>query len=264
MKQQAGAFTPASLTLSVVTAAVAESSIPQGIPVRRAMGMGAVSAVCLCILSAMAATVLQGKALSRAVRLALTAGFFLELLQTIGQAQRLCTAEFSSMALIGFLPLLLWAGWHIRPGGWNASARVLWWFAGAGGVICLLGLMGQMHWYRLLPSVQTVHLAWRVPVYAEYFAGAILCNARAVRCTVWLPVWSFAVQAAVLLGNALLFGSGTYPQMELLRAWSGGTFSRMDALLLLFWLLCAVCRAAMLCAAIRLLWQPRTEPGVQP
>ena len=80
---------------------------------------------------------------------------------------------------------------------------------------------------------------------------------------VWLPVWGFAVQAAALLGGALLFGSGTYPRLELLRAWSGGSFSRMDALLLLLWLLCAVYRAAMLCAAIRLLWQ-QPEAEVQP
>ena len=73
----------------------------------------------------------------------------------------------------------------------------------------------------------------------------------------------FAVQAAALLGGALLFGSGAYPRLELLRAWSGGSFSRMDALLLLLWLLCAVYRAAMLCAAIRLLWQ-QPEAEVQP
>lgn len=53
------------------------------------------------------------------------------------------------------------------------------------------------------------------------------------------------------------------PRLELLRAWSGGSFSRMDALLLLLWLLCAVYRAAMLCAAIRLLWQ-QPEAEVQP
>ena len=87
-----------------------------------------------------------------------------------------------------------------------------------------------------------------------------MCSAQSVRRTVWLPVWGFAVQAAALLGGALLFGSGAYPRLELLRAWSGGSFSRMDALLLLLWLLCAVYRAAMLCAAIRLLWQqPEAE-----
>ena len=58
-----------------------------------------------------------------------------------------------------------------------------------------------------------------------------MCSAQSVRRTVWLPVWGFAVQAAALLGGALLFGSGTYPRLELLRAWSGGSFSRMDALL---------------------------------
>ena len=263
MKQQAEHFTPAALTLSVVTAALADG-IPQGVPVRRALWLGAVSAVCLCILSALAAAALQGKTPSFAVRLALTAGLFMELVHTLVQAQGLCTAEFSSMALLGFLPLLLWAGWCVRPASWNASVRVLWWFAAAGGAVCLLGLAGQLHWYRLFTPAQPIATTnCGMPVYAEYFAGALLCSARSARRMVWLPVWGFAVQASALLGGALLFGSGAYPRLELLRAWSGGSFSRMDALLLLLWLLCAVYRAAMLCAAIRLLWQqPKAE--VQP
>ena len=125
------------------------------------------------------------------------------------------------------------------------------------------GLAGQLHWYRLFPPAQPAAAGWNVPVYAEYFAGALLCSARSARRTVWLPVWGFAVQAAALLGGALLFGSSTYPRLELLRAWSGGSFSRMDALLLLLWLLCAVYRASMLCAAVRLLWQ-QPEAEVQP
>jgi len=262
MKQQTERFTPAALTLSVVTAALADG-IPQSVSVCRALWLGAVSAVCLCILSALAVAMLQNKAPSLAVRLALTAGLFMELVHTLVQAQGLCTAEFSSMALLGFLPLLLWAGWCIRPASWNASARVLWWFVAVGGVVCLLGLAGQLHWYRLFPPAQPAAAGWNVPVYAEYFAGALLCSARSARRTVWLPVWGFAVQAAALLGSALLFGSGTYPRLELLRAWSGGSFSRMDALLLLLWLLCAVYRAAMLCAAVRLLWQ-QPEAEVQP
>ena len=262
MKQHAERFTTAALTLSVVTAALADG-IPQSVPVRRALWLGAASTVCLCILSALAAAALQNKAPSFAVRLALTAGLFMELVHTIVQAQGLCAAEFSSMALLGFLPLLLWAGWRIRPASWNASARVLWWFAAVGGVVCLLGLAGQLHWYRLFTQAQPSAASWSVPVYAEYFAGALLCSARSVRRTAWLPVWGFAVQASALMGGALLFGSGIYPRLELLRAWSGGSFSRMDALLLLLWLLCAVYRVAMLCAAIRLLWQqPETE--VQP
>ena len=262
MKQQTERFTPAALTLSVVMAALADA-IPQGVPVRRALWLGGVSTVCLCILSALAAAALQGKTPSFAVRLALTAGLFMELVHTLVQAQGLCVAEFSSMALLGFLPLLLWAGWRIRPASWNASARVLWWFAAVGGLVCLLGLAGQLHWYRLFTPAQPTETAWSVPVYAEYFAGALLCNSQSVRRTVWLPLWGFAVQAAALLGGALLFGSGAYPRLELLRAWSNSSFSRMDALLLLMWLLCAVYRAVMLCAAIRLLWQ-QPEAEVQP
>lgn len=177
MKQHTERFTPAALTLSVVTAALADG-IPQGVPVRRALWLGAVSTVCLCILSALAAAALLNKAPSFAVRLALTAGLFMELAHIIVQAQGLCAAEFSSMALLGFLPLLLWAGWGIRPASWNASARVLWWFAAVGGVICLLGLAGQLHWYRLFTPAQPTGTNWSVPVYAEYFAGALLCSAR--------------------------------------------------------------------------------------
>ena len=235
MKQQTERFTPAALTLSLVTAALADG-IPQSVPVRRALWLGVVSAVCLCILSALAVAMLQNKAPSLAVRLALTAGLFMELMHTLVQAQGLCTAEFSSMALLGFLPLLLWAGWAVPPASWNASARVLWWFAAVGGVVCLLGLAGQLHWYRLFTPAQPTAANWDIPVYAEYFAGALLCSARSARRTVWLPVWGFAVQAAALLGSALLFGSETYPRLELLRAWSSGSFSRMDALLLLLWL----------------------------
>ena len=75
--------------------------------------------------------------------------------------------------------------------------------------------------------------------------GALRCRPR--------PCWAAlcCLEAAHTLG------------LELLRAWSGGSFSRMDALLLLLWLLCAVYRAAMLCAAIRLLWQ-QPEAEVQP
>lgn len=262
MKQHAEHFTPAALTLSIVTAALADG-IPQSVPARRALWLGAVSTVCLCVLSALAAAALQNKVPSFTVRLALTAGLFMELVHTLAQAQGLCTAEFSSMALLGFLPLLLWAGWCIRPASWNASARVLWWFVAVGGVVCLLGLAGQLHWYRLFTPAQPTGANWSVPVYAEYFAGALLCSARSARRTVWLPLWGFAVQAVVLLGGALLFGGNAYPRLELLRAWSGGSFSRMDALLLLLWLLCAVYRVAMLCAAIHLLWQ-QPEAEVQP
>ena len=37
------------------------------------------------------------------------------------------------MAMIGLLPLLLWAGCRIPLSGWDAPARVLWWFVLLGG-----------------------------------------------------------------------------------------------------------------------------------
>ena len=80
----------------------------------------------------------------------------------------------------------------------------------------------------------------------------------------WLPIIAAVISSGYALGLALLFGAPqAYPGYELLRAWSSGSFSRMDALLLLLWLLCAVYRASMLCAAIRLLWQ-QPEAEVQP
>ena len=53
---------------------------------------------------------------------------------------------------------------------------------------------------------------------------------------------------------ALVFGR-TYPARELLRAWSTGTFSRLDAALLLIWLTCAIFRIGVLCTTIRMLGQ---------
>ena len=181
MKQQTERFTPAALTLSVVTAALADG-IPQSVPVRRALWLGAVSTVCLCILSALAAAALLNKAPSFAVRLALTAGLFMELAHIIVQAQGLCAAEFSSMALLGFLPLLLWAGWSIRPASWNASARVLWWFAAVGSVVCLLALPWMK---RLVEAVSPK--GPELEVLARQIANAhTLFN---LLCTlVWLPL----------------------------------------------------------------------------
>ena len=52
-----------------------------------------------------------------------------------------------------------------------------------------------------------------------------------------------------------LISETDYPEQELLRAWSVGIFSRMDALLLLIWLTCAVFRIGFLCAAAGELWK---------
>ena len=252
MKQHTERFTPAALTLSVVTAALADG-IPQSVPVRRALWLGAVSMVCLCILSALASAALRDKTPSFAVRLALTAGLFMELVHTLVQAQGLCAAEFSSMALLGFLPLLLWAGWQMPARAWGAPAQVLWWFVAVGSAVCLLGLARQMHWAGLFAQAAPQSTAFTVPVYAEYFAVPLLCG-REERRGVCLPILTALVQTAATLGMALVFGR-TYPARELLRAWSAGTFSRLDAALLLVWLTCAIFRIGVLCTAVRMLGQ---------
>lgn len=95
--------------------------------------------------------------------------------------------------------------------------------------------------------------AFTVPVYAEYFAVPLLCG-REERRGICLPILTALVQTAATLGMALVFGR-TYPARELLRAWSTGTFSRLDAALLLVWLICAIFRIGVLCTAIRMLGQ---------
>lgn len=41
--------------------------------------------------------------------------FVWEAVETFRQAQELCWENFSSMAMLGLLPLLLWAGWKLEP-----------------------------------------------------------------------------------------------------------------------------------------------------
>lgn len=121
-----------------------------------------------------------------------------------------------------------------------------------GLVLCLPGLLGQMHWARLVAAdaarpVRSVQAL----VYAEYFFGPPQCAGKTPKHLLGLPWLAFAVQAAAWLGMGLVFGAGDYPQRELLRAWSAGVFSRLDALLLLVWLACAFYRIGFLCTALR-------------
>lgn len=157
------------------------------------------------------------------------------------------------MALVGLLPLLLWAGWKLPPARWNSPARVLWWFVVLGFLVLFAGLAGQMQWYRLWDmELQAPAEPWQVPLYGEYFLLPLLCPGAKLRRGVFLPFLGFGVQLALAVGMTLVFGGG-YPEQELLRAWSAGVFSRMDALLLWVWLTCAIFRMCFLCGCIRLL-----------
>lgn len=252
MQEKTGVSVHAA-ALSIFTAAAAES-IPQGMSLRLLLLQGVLCAGMLTVLSALSFAVWQkapaASIASRAAKTLLMFWLAAELVRTFLQAQQVCREEFSSMALIGFLPLLLWAGWATAPSGWDAPARVLWWFAAAGVLILVVGLSGQMQLPRLWTAVRSVPAEkWKVPLYAEYFALPLFCTGPKRQRAAWLPFLPCAVQTAAAFGMVLVFGDG-YPGRELLRAWSTGLFSRMDALLLLIWLMCAVFRMGLLCACL--------------
>ena len=226
-------FSLPAVTLSIFAAAAAER-LPVCSSPRALLWQEVLAAVLLMILSALVSRFWQSgppKPAAWAAAFCLQVWLAVELAGTFWKALQVCREEFSSLALLGFLPLLLWAGWQMPARAWGAPAQVLWWFAQA--------------------APQST--AFTVPVYAEYFAVPLLCG-REERRGVCLPILTALVQTTATLGMALVFGR-TYPARELLRAWSTGTFSRLDAALLLVWLTCAIFRIGVLCTAIRMLGQ---------
>lgn len=243
--------------LSVAVAALAEP-LPSAQP--QVLWQRAAAALVLGILAGWLGSIrntrvsFYGKVLLKAVLAVLLA---VELVQTAAAAQEACRQEFSSMALIGLLPLLLLAGWKLPFSGWEAPARVLWWLMALGGAVFLLGIAGQMHWERLMELPDTA-AAWASPVYAEYFLFPMLCQEKEQGRTFCLPIGVFGLRAAGALCFALVFGEGSYPARELLCAWSVGAFSRMDAFLMLVWFGCALFRICFLTALFRRVLQPET------
>ena len=248
-------FSLPAVTLSIFAAAAAER-LPVCSSSRALLWQEVLATVLLMILSALASRFWQSgppKPAAWAAAFCLQVWLMAELAGTFWKALQVCREEFSSLALLGFLPLLLWAGWQMPARAWGAPAQVLWWFVAVGSAVCLLGLSRQMHWAGLFAQAAPQSTAFTVPVYAEYFAVPLLCG-REERRGVCLPILTALVQTAATLGMALVFGR-TYPARELLRAWSTGTFSRLDAALLLVWLTCAIFRIGVLCTAVRMLGQ---------
>lgn len=252
MIQKQKGFSAPVLALSVWTAALAEE-MQTGISPRGMIIHGAVQTLLLTCISGVFSACWQRAAMQWVWLFSAGAWFLAELFETVMQAQNICQQEFRSMALIGLLPLLLWAGWCIPPSGWDAPARVLWWFVLLGGLVCLTGLAGQMDWAHLLTADAVQLTRWpRVPLYAEYLFWPLLAGYEEPRSMSWLPWLTFLAQAGLTAGMCLVFGAADYPAQELLRAWSADVFSRMDALLLLIWLTCA---------AVRTVWQRAVQCG---
>ena len=130
--EQTGSFR-AAVPLSVLTAVLGQcitsgSAMParllllQGFPM--ALGIGLLSS---CLMPAEGEEGLRSETgiRPRLLCLLLSVWFGAELWETLWQAQQVCREQFSSMAVLGVLPLLLWAGWQLKPDVFSRS--------GAGG-----------------------------------------------------------------------------------------------------------------------------------
>ena len=110
MIQKQKGFSAPVLALSVWTAALAEE-MQTGISPRGMIIHGAVQALLLTCISGVFSACWQRAAMQWVWLFSAGAWFLAELFGTVMQAQNICQQEFRSMALIGLLPLLLWAGW---------------------------------------------------------------------------------------------------------------------------------------------------------
>lgn len=174
-----------------------------------------------------------------------------ELLATLWQAQTVCREQFSSMAILGILPLLLWAGWQLELPVFGRSAGVLWWVLALAALGALAALWGQFRWEDLqLQERRSEPLT--LPLLPEFYlaplaAGGLKQRSRRLLCR--LPLLAFGILAACGLCRALLGAEAEFPQLRL------GQLCRWDAVLLLAWLAAALFRAGLLIRILRELLQ---------
>lgn len=209
-----------ALALSVWTAALAESLEP-GVSLRGMLLYGGLGALLLTGISAVLCVCWQQTAVRQVWLFAAVLWLLAETFRTAMQAQSVCRQEFHSMAMLGLLPLLLWVGCRIPLSGWDAPARVLWWFVLLGEGLCLAGIAGQMEWSHLLEpdAVQLARLP-RVPLYAEYLLWPLLIEEPAPHRVLFLPWLTFLAQVCLAAGHLPcvrrngLSGAGTAACME--------------------------------------------------
>ena len=244
-----GGFAPQTLFLGLAASSLASSFLKtEELSARSFLLWGLPAALGLCLLSALLAAEFQARELfsGKGVFSRLGCGvsglwFAVELIRTVRTAQEVCWSQFSSMAALSVLPLLLWAGWALPEAVFDRSSRVLWWLAGLGALLCAAGLVRQLHWQNLFPaSYRFTGADFGQILYPEYFAWTFLCPQR--QC----------------FGMTLLFGArqgSGLPGYELLRSWTLGAFSRFDAVFLLLWLAAMFFRISVLAHILRLLWE---------
>jgi hypothetical protein len=218
----------------------------------------AASAVLVTAVEQASGLLIRTDGAARAVQTAFFLWFAVELGYTIVQAHTICRQEFLSSALLGVLPLLVLLLWNTQPAAYDRAARMLWWLLFLGALIAAVGLLGRMDWKNLAfqteSSARTVPNVWLFP---EYFALPLLTDRGQCKKAVALPIWAFILQAGFALGAEMIFGAaGTgYSGFEILRVWSVGVFSRVDALLLMLWLMAALYRIGFLLAVLQVLGQ---------
>lgn len=135
-----GGFAPQTLFLGLAASSLASSFLKtEELSARSFLLWGLPAALGLCLLSALLAAEFQARELfsGKGVFSRLGCGvsglwFAVELIRTVRTAQEVCWSQFSSMAALSVLPLLLWAGWALPEAVFDRSSRVLWWLAGWG------------------------------------------------------------------------------------------------------------------------------------
>lgn len=259
-------FSEKTLTLSVLVSVFAQGILSMGtVPAREMLLQGFPMALGVSLLSFLVTE--SGwetggkKFCGKLICGGLALWFGWELADTLRQAQTICWTQFSSMAVLGLLPLLLWAGWVLEPEVLSRSAQILCRAAALTGFLFLLSLFGQLRWENLMTEL--VCGTTEISLYPEYFSAPFLCAAKRRAGGSWLPVKAFFLSAGILLGRALLFGSDAGIEgVELLRTGTLGSISRFDSVVLLVWLAAALFRVCFLVQAERQLLRQicRQEP----
>ena len=270
MQQQTFSFR--ALALSVTAAELGRAILWEGRggSVRAMLGGEFLASAILVLLSALAGTNSARMARKNFVARCVCAVFLLwylaELVVAAVMIQQLCWEQFSSMAFLGLLPVFLWAGWMFECGMFERMSGVLWWLLLEGGVLCVLGLAGQLRWQNLIPGGQERFGFPDVWLYPEYFSFPLLCGSgnkprKDQKPFLFLPLLPALISSGYTLGLAMLFGvdASSRPGYELLRAWNFGGVSRFDAAFLLLWLAAALFRFCFLFRAVRFLCEKLME-----
>lgn len=174
----------------------------------------------------------------------------------------LCRQEYRAG---GFWVLLVVIGLLCLPIDWNALCRLtqtLGLFGILTGAI-LLGLLGHMSWKNLSYFSLDGTRVWQAFSVLWYTCPELLALPwlkKQPRSLWWkLPVMAAVLESICLLVAEAVFGwqadTGRFPAMETVRCCGVGAFSRLDDVLIGFWLLLCLYRLVVLGQLVRNLYR---------